>query len=274
MTSVLVTGASGFIGSAIVRRLQADGHGAIAFDGDLLADIDLADVEASHCIHAAWYTKHADYLTNPINSEWVSASLRLADAFRLGRRGRRFVVLGTCLEYALAHAAGPCSESKTPLGAETVYAQAKLRLFRDLSSTDRDFAWARVFFVYGPGDRNGRLVPAMMRSFLSGERAGPKFGGLRRDYIHVDDLAAQVVRIAMSDVRGAVNTGTGDAPTLSEIFVAGARATGRPDLAQGNGETGGQPPLIQADLDRFRRAVGAPCARTVTAGLEDLVQSS
>src|SRR4051812_10424487 len=108
---VLVTGARGFIGSAIVRRLERDGYEIIPLKGDLLAGTpDLSDVDATHCIHAAWYTNHADYLIHEINREWAAASLRLAQAFP-----GRFLGLGTCLEYDVANVDEPCVEHRTPL---------------------------------------------------------------------------------------------------------------------------------------------------------------
>ena len=272
VTRVLVTGAGGFIGRALVRRLSEEGHEVVAFQGDLLAPqpAELPWMRATHCIHAAWYTKHADYLTNDVNREWVAASIGLADRF-VQSGGQRFVGLGTCLEYDVANIGGPCAEDQTPLRPETFYARCKLELFQALEQRSDNFAWARVFFVYGPGDRAGRLVPDMIDRFRRGERAGPTFGGLRRDYIHVDDLADQLVRIAFSDVRGPINTGTGQAPTLSEMFAAGADAVGRPDLALGNSETGSQPPLIQADMSRFQREIGELRTREVAVGMRDLV---
>jgi nucleoside-diphosphate-sugar epimerase len=111
----------------------------------------------------------------------------------------------------------------------------------------------------------------MLARFSRGEAAAPTCGGLRRDYIHVDDLAGQLIRIALSDAQGAINTGTGEAPTLAEIFAAGARAFGHPELAEANAETGGQPPIIAADLTRFRDTIGDPEARDIAPGLMDLI---
>ena len=271
MSRFLVTGATGFIGSAIVRRLESDGHKVLARRIDLLAATDgelsrfVEEGDATHCIHAAWYTNHADYLVHEVNRDWTDASCRLATAFP-----GRLVVLGTCLEYDFANVTAPLSEH-APLDPQTLYACCKLELFESLAASSLDFAWARVFFVYGPGDRSGRLIPNMLALLDKGEGAGPDNGGVRRDYIHVDDLAGQLVRVALSDVRGPINTGSGVAPTLSEIYAAGAEAFGRPELARANTETGGQPPLIQADLARFRREIGDPEARDIATGLKDLI---
>ena len=62
------------------------------------------------------------------------------------------------------------------------------------------------------------------------------------------------------------------APTLSEIFAAGAVASGRPELAEPNGEIGDQPPIIRADMTRFRSLIGEPGARSIGQGLRDLIQ--
>jgi nucleoside-diphosphate-sugar epimerase len=273
VSRILVTGAGGLNGRALARRLRADGRQVIApgrHELDLLnysgSDLSawIAQAAPTHCIHAAWYTNHADYLTHDINRAWAEASVRLVGACR----GMRFVGLGTCLEYDVRNATGPCREDATPRGGETLYARSKIEV---LDALTENFAWARLFFVYGPGDRAGRLVPAMLAKFAAGEAAGPTFGGLRRDYIHVDDLAGQIVRIATSDVQGAINTGTGHAPTLSDIYAAGAEAFGRPELAEANDAVGDQPPLIQADMSRFRQTVGDPAARTIRQGLADLV---
>ena len=264
MSRVLVTGASGFIGSAIVRRLAAENHEVVTPGRDELDLLTASSAQltdfvagsgASHCIHAAWYTNHADYLVHEVNRDWLAASLRLAGVCK----DLRFVGLGTCLEHHLALAGPP-----------TLYEQCKHDLSLELLHAGIDHAWARVFFAYGPGDRPGRLIPGMIERFARGEPAGPIYGGLRRDYIHVDDLAGQIVRIALSEIRGPLDIGTGDAPTLSEIFAAGAAAFGRPELAESSTETGGQPPLIQADLARFRAFVGEPQARSIAEGLRDL----
>ncbi|MEA3015141.1 MAG: hypothetical protein QOD42_3686 [Sphingomonadales bacterium] len=277
MARILVTGATGFVGRALVRRLRADGHEVAAPRLDLLeaGEDEVARlVEAervTHCLHAAWYTSHADYLVADINRDWVAASLRLAAGFRAGG-GRRLVGLGTCLEYDQDAPAGPFSESATPLRPETLYARCKVETFERLSDQG-GFAWARLFYIYGPGDRAGRLVPYILDTLARGAPAGPRFGGSRRDYVHVDDLAGQLSRIVAGDVEGAVNTGTGAAVRLSEMFETAGALFARPDLVQVNDALpGNERASIEADMTRFRAEVGDPETRSLRDGLAGLIE--
>lgn len=265
---ILLTGATGFIGGALRRRLVADGEEVATLGReagiDLLAATDaeldaaLAGGSFDRCIHAAWYTSHADYLTHEVNCAWVAASLRLADAFaRAG--GRRFVALGTCIED----------------NGATLYGRSKHALHEALAARGGDFAWPRIFFVYGPGDRPGRLVPHILEKFARGEPAGPTYGGLRRDYVHVEDLAGQIARIAASEARGRIDTGTGAAVPLSEIFRTAAELFGDPSLALPNERLADdQPALIEADLARFRAEIGDPETRSLRDGLAPLVEAA
>jgi nucleoside-diphosphate-sugar epimerase len=294
---VLLTGASGFVGSAILRRLMTDGHEVVALSSraasapaaggvrwrqaDLtgIAEDDLTELvrreEVTTCIHAAWYTAHADYATSPANHAWVAASLKLERAFRAGG-GERFVGLGTCIEYDLESSGGCLSETATPLRPATVYGRCKVETFERLSersvASGTDFAWARLFFVYGPGDRASRLVPYLLERLKQGESAVARFGGLRRDYIHVDDLAGQLVRIAAGTVRGAINTGTGCAERLADIFRTAGELVARPDLIDASDAVDpAQGERIVADMSRFRALIGDPAVRPLRDGLAALI---
>jgi nucleoside-diphosphate-sugar epimerase len=286
MARILLTGARGFIGAAILRRLRSEGHEVVALssagDGDwrrldLLwtSEDEIARLvegeEITHCLHSAWYTNHDDYLVAEVNREWLQASLRLEAGFRAGG-GERFVGLGTCLEYDVNESGGRFSELRTPLRPETLYARCKTALFQGLAERSADFAWARVFFVYGPGDRGGRLIPFIVEGLAKGEKVAAKFGGLRRDYIHVDDLAGQLTRIAFAPLKGAINTGSGAAAKVADIFRLAGEVAGRPDLIDANDLVGpGEAERIEADMDLFRAEIGDPASRPLRQGLAELM---
>ena len=287
MRRVLLTGASGFVGSAILRRLVADGTEVVTLGraeqapipGIVHHRLDLLEADRARLrkaigqaacdrlIHAAWYTAHADYLTAEINRAWLQGSIRLFEAFRGAGQGR-MIGLGTCVEYAPD--GGRCTEGKTPLRPDTLYGECKKVLSEKLLAMS-DTLWARIFFVYGPGDRAGRLVPHLIEQASAGRPVSVRYGGLRRDYIHIDDLAAQIVALAGSDFTGPVNTGTGRAVPLSDIAEAAAEASGRPELAEPNERIDeAQPLVIEADMERCRTAIGPVRSRSLVEGLKPL----
>lgn len=288
MAGVLLTGAGGFVGGAVLRRLLEEGHRVVTWGRSVQApdaraphrQIDLlgADdatlrglAERDGCdqlIHAAWYTNHTDYLVADINRDWLEASTRLFSAYRLAG-GSRITGIGTCAEYAPD--GGRCVEGETPLRPTTLYGECKKASSERLLAATNT-AWARVFFVYGPGDRAGRLVPHLLDQARKGRFVAVRYGGLRRDYIHIDDLAAQIVALAMSGATGAFNTGTGDAVTLSDIAQSAARAAGRPDLAEPNDLTDpAQASVIEADMARFQAVAGPVRHRSLLEGLAPLM---
>ena len=295
MARLLLTGATGFIGAAVLEKLVAEGHEVTALHsgrtmpperpgvrwhasdlldstpGEIAALVEREGI--THCVHSAWYTNHADYLTAAINRDWLEASLRLASGFR-DWGGQRFIGLGTCLEYDVTGNA-PLSEAGTPIRPETLYARCKAETWERLrqeNGGETGLAWVRVLFVYGPGDRAGRLIPYILDSLARGEPVEARFGGARRDYVHVDDLADQICRIALSPLEGAVNSGSGEAVAIADIFRLAGALTGRQDLVTVNDRTeSGGPDLIEADMTRFREHIGPVGARSLREGLAGLL---
>lgn len=289
-TKVLLTGARGFIGAPVFRQLREAGVPVIGVSGSgcaqpdiLQQDILLASEDDwrktveehgfTHCIHTAWYTNPADYLVADVNVDWFAASQRLTRGFVNGG-GKRFVALGSCLEYDPIDQ-NACDEELTPVLAINPYTENKLEFCRSLSNLLDNQVWMRVFFVYGPGDRPTRLVPHLLATIASGEIASPRFGGLRRDYIHVDDLAGQIIAASLGDVTGILNTGTGQAPSLSDIARACGQALDRVGQVKTNELVpDGSPGEIRASIARFERYVCKVRARPIEVGITDLVKQA
>lgn len=244
---ILLTGATGFIGSHVARALVAAGHEVQALvlpddnlgrihdvlpslaviPGNLLeSSFTLPPLSVDCCIHLAWYVVPGKYLESPLNRQWVDASGRLARAVQ-DAGCPRFLAAGTCFEYAASDE--PLRES-SPTGPGTLYAQSKLELFNALTSLQMETAWVRFFYQYGPFEDPRRLVPVVINALLRGQEAKLVPGDRRRDFLHIEDVAGAVAAVAQSRVTGAVNIGSGVPTTVAEIGLTIGKLIGKPEL--------------------------------------------
>jgi nucleoside-diphosphate-sugar epimerase len=126
-----------------------------------------------------------------------------------------------------------------------------------------------VFFLYGPDEQPGRLVPSVVRSLLGGESVPASDGEQIRDFLHVSDVADGFASLLASDVCGPVNIASGEAVTVRTVIETIARSVGRPELIRwGALERGpGDPDVLLADVARLRDEVGFVPRITLEEGL-------
>ena len=244
MSRVLVTGAPGFVGAAAVRSLLEKGDEVVAvvqpgtsterLSGLALAtvslDLDnttavapmLADVKPEIVLHAAWYTNPMDYLTSPRSISSLDATVGL---FRAAAASgcRRFLGIGTCLEYATS--TRPRSETDA-CNPRTLYASSKHAawlLCRALAAeTGTSLTWARLFYLYGPDENPGRLLPALVSALRAGEPFATTTGEQVRDYLHIDDAGSALALLCHSNSEGIVNVSSGEATRLRDFITSAA----------------------------------------------------
>ncbi len=274
MKRVLVTGASGFLGRACVAALLTRGvevHGtgrgaAPDLPGlfwhptDLLTEAGRAAVIAaarpSHLLHLAWEARPGIYRDSPDNPTWTAASLDL-----LGRAqaagAERVLGIGTCFEYGPYD--GPCVEGVTSCRPATLYGQAKLAAAQDFVRAGA--AWGRVFFPFGPGEPDGKLIPALIRSLSAGKSFDCSHGMQLRDFIYSEDLAEAMLVVLESSLTGIVNLGSGEARPLRAVIEAVAQRLGRPELVRYGARAASgadAEPIIAADIGRLHGIGWAP----------------
>jgi UDP-glucuronate decarboxylase len=293
---VLITGATGFLGSRAAMHLSSLGHevhGVVRPGGsrERLAalapktsvhEADLAnaarirslahDTRPDLAIHLAWYAVPGKYLTSDENLRQVEATLALAGALSEARCPR-LVTAGTCFEYDTAY--GLLSEH-TPTAPRFLYSACKLAVFEMLRQACRGWAMSfchlRFFYTYGPWEAPARLVPAVIGPLLKGQEARVTSGEQVRDFLHIDDVASAIGAASTSAVEGAVNVGSGAPVWVRDVVAAAARACGREDLVRYGALPGreGDPPFICAAVDRLR-ALGWRPRFDLDSGLRDTV---
>jgi nucleoside-diphosphate-sugar epimerase len=289
---VLVTGATGFIGRGTLlplRELGFDVHvagrsvpddAAVRFHAANLFDpADTARVvretKASHLLHLAWDTEPGRFWNSPLNLDWVGASLALVRAFAEAG-GTRAVMAGTCAEYRWGED-DPLDEAQSILEPSTLYGISKDALRRILmayaETASLSVAWGRIFFLYGPAEKPGRLVSDAIQALATQQPFLTTDGLQRRDFMHVEDVARAFAALLACDVRGAVNIASGDAAPVRSVLEAIARETGGQDLLRlgARARSASDPPVIQAAVSRLHREVGFTPRHTLEEGLTQSV---
>lgn len=251
---VLLTGATGFVGRQVLRSLSQCGTSVrvvvregtqerLEFSASLERIVTTADLFAEDSswwaegcagvdtvIHVAWYAKPGQYLQSPKNSECLTGTLQMADG-ACRARVRRFVGIGTCFEYDLD--AG-LLDVATPLRPTTPYAEAKVAAFTALSQSlpkkGIEFAWCRLFYLYGEGEGERRLVPYLRAKLDAGEPAELSSGTQIRDFLDVREAGRMIADTALGTAQGAVNICSGVPISVRALAERIADECGRRDL--------------------------------------------
>lgn len=232
-------------------------HAADLLDSEGTSAV-IREVRADRLLHLAWHSSHVWRTTRDEHARWQQATAVLHEAFTSAGGGRA-VLVGTCAEYGRTD--GDCDELTTPLQPESPYGTAKVATFRaaerHAAAGGTGFAWARIFFPYGPGEAPSRLLPTVARGLLAGERVACPEGTAIRDALYVDDVGRALADLLLSSVEGPVNIGSGTPVSVRTLLAAVGTATGRGDLLDfGAVPPRDDPPRLVADVVRLHDEVG------------------
>ncbi len=244
----LVTGAGGFVGPYLVRRLREAGHEAVAAGGmrdpqDDLLPIELADsaslnaafdlaepnvvfhLAAQAFVPRALEAPAETYETNAMGTARMLAALR--DWRERTGSNARFLFVSSAEVYGRQGGAAPIDESALP-NPDNPYAASKAAaeaiVLGEAQSFGVDAVIARAFNHIGPG-QNGRFVvpsfAAQLAHIARGAEPILRVGNLqaRRDFLDVRDVVDAYVALAEHGERGqAYNVCSGAATSIREIL--------------------------------------------------------
>lgn len=278
MRRLLLTGARGFLGRNLIRRLSEDGAyelfavtsqvGCPEFPENVSVEkADLLDpaevrslmrrVRPEICVHLAWDQRTAEYRNGLSNYLWLAASIQLFSEFQAAG-GQQFLFASSSGEYE--DRAGGASE-RPDARPMSLYGRCKktaseLFLF---GGQGLQVQIARYFTIYGPGDTHCfGAIPSAIRSLLQKKSFVCSSPGNICDYVYIDDAAEATLRLLRSGYGGAVNIGSGVPRSMREVFSEISGQLGCPELVSYSGKTQAERILVadtalMEEVLQFRR---------------------
>nr|BFD86712.1 GDP-L-fucose synthase [Streptomyces sp. Xyl84] len=250
---VFVAGHRGLVGSAVARRLAADGHEVLT---RTRAELDLRDAARTAAELAALRpdavvlaaAKVGGIMANSTQPvQFLEENLRIQLSVVAGAHAagvRRLLFLGSSCIYP-KHAPQPITEDALLTGplepTNEAYALAKIAGIVQVQSYRRQYGASYISAMptnlYGPGDNfdleTSHVLPALIRRFHEAAAEGREevvlwgSGTPRREFLHVDDLAAAcAVLLRCYDGDDPVNVGCGTDLTIRELAATVAEVTG------------------------------------------------
>ncbi len=250
---VFVAGHRGLVGSAVARRLAAEGHEVLT---RTRAELDLRDATRTAAELAALRpdavvlaaAKVGGIMANSTQPvQFLEENLQIQLSVIAGAHTAgvgRLLFLGSSCIYP-KHAPQPISEDALLTGplepTNEAYALAKIAGIVQVQSYRRQYGASYISAMptnlYGPGDNfdleTSHVLPALIRRFHEAAAEGREeivlwgSGTPRREFLHVDDLAAACAVLLRSyDGDEPVNVGCGDDLTISELAATVAEVTG------------------------------------------------
>ncbi len=267
--SIVVAGGTGLAGSAIVRAYQAAGHEVIPVSRKVVDLLDrdatfafIKDVKPSLIVDAAAKVGGIG-ANNTYPVEFLSDNVRIQSNLMEAAHAadvEKFIFLGSSCIYP-RDCAQPIKEEYLLTGpleeTNSAYAIAKIAGIELIKSFRKEYGrkWISLMptNLYGVNDnfelQGSHVLPAFIRRFVEAAEKGASVetlwgtGSPKREFLHVDDLAAAVVHLGNSyDSSEHLNIGTGEDLTIKELAELVAELAGfKGELAWDSSKPDGTP---------------------------------
>lgn len=247
---VLVTGAGGFVGANLTRKLLVAGHEVSALfrpdhTGWRLADIagdiraltaDLTDANSVRSAVQAARPSWIFHLATHGAYSWERDARRMLDVNILGLANlldaaltyevERFVNTGSSSEYGVRSSA-PSEDERPEPNSHYGATKAAATMYARFIGRDRraSIVTLRLYSAYGPWEDPNRLIPTMILSAMAGRWPPLVSPETARDFVYVGDVVDAYIRAATTSVEpgDVFNIGTGRQSTIREAVETARR---------------------------------------------------
>ncbi|GAA3890800.1 UDP-glucose 4-epimerase GalE [Saccharothrix violaceirubra] len=263
---VMITGAAGYVGRAVVAELDRAGHAPVPFAGDVR---DSAAVEAA--------VRGVDAVVHLAARSRVRESFdRAAEYFDVNVGGTLNVVRARPAVLLLASTAGvyapaPSLSEDSPLKPTNPYAASKAVAEEVVRWTPGASAVLRLFNVAGGGDADPTRVITKACLVAAGREPSMRVfgnGSAVRDFVHVRDVARAFVAVLENTSSGHEVYNVGATPaSVAEVIATTERVASRPVAVEWAPANPGEVRELRADTAKLRDLGWSP----EESGLSDLI---
>lgn len=299
MKKAIVTGANGFIGTALCKELSKQGVSVIAIvrnEEENISNIErlngirivysdlsefknlnekISDRDIDVLYHLAWVGSagplrgNADIQFN--NIKYTCDTVEACSKMNC----KRFVFASSIMEYEIE---AVMATDATP-GINTLYSSAKVSadyMARTIAgSLGVDYIRAVISNIYGPGELSPRLVNTSIRKLLKGEHCAFSAGEQTYDFIYIDDAAKTFVAIGEKGVENRTYYIGSQNPRPLKEFLCELRDQVDPNIEIGLGEipfNGISLTYTEFDIHAVKNDTGFVPSVTFTEGIKNTIE--
>ncbi|MSU78292.1 MAG: NAD-dependent epimerase/dehydratase family protein [Gemmataceae bacterium] len=246
---ILVTGGTGFLGTALSQRLESEGHTVVRLGS---RDYDLTHPDALEAFvgrrydqiyHLAAWTQAGDFCLHHPGEQWIKNQQINTNVLAWWQRRQpqaKLIAMGTSCAYSCDH---ELSEENylvgLPVDSLFTYAMTKRMLYVGLQSMHKQFGLRYLCLVpstlYGPGyhtdGRQMHFIFDLIRKILSAQLHGSPVvlwgdGHQKRELVFIDDFVGISLNLAESCDNLLINIGAGVEHSIREFAKAICDLTG------------------------------------------------
>jgi len=237
---ILISGAAGFIGQNVLSKLNVKENNILAIDlsyseyenkeknlkwiyNDLSNleeyKFEISKFDPDVVIHLAW--QGIPDFSEKLSVLNLNNSINFLDFIIENTHCKKIIVSGSCFEYG--EKLGVVKEID-PTQINSYFSWAKNSLYKYLvlkcSLNNVNLIWFRFFYVYGPGQRIGSLIPTLINAFRNNIAPDIRNPYNRNDFVYVKDIANAIESacfISDNINSGIYNLGSGVSTSIYEI---------------------------------------------------------